>query len=281
MRKPTEKEMVDGIAQGIKDYLKFKQNTARLSDKPSSILERGVSNGIRGFLSEMSAGKYKDGRPLRIFGAVAGQAIDKFLGRNKRQIIEMIGATAKPSTPTAETKGSKCDQCDQPAIVPGACYAHVEPCSCGQPMHPDAMDCVQCYKDRQSNSALLAAAKSLVNSLPDYELDLAVESMSATNVSVIKHWRDKTSTAIAEAEAKEQKRMSKTVTINLTPEQIEQLRPLAQDLFDRFEETGKRVMFVGQVITTEDDEFDRVQFGLIPSDQSEEIERIRGLCRTN
>ncbi len=71
--------------------------------------------------------------------------------------------------------------------------------------------------------------------------------------------------------------MNATIIINLTPEQIKQLQPLAQDLLNHFEETGERQMFAGQVLTASNGEFHRVKFGLIPPSQSEAIEQIRGL----
>ncbi len=82
MRDPTKKEMVDGIAQGIQDYLKFEQNTTRLRDKPSLILERGISDGVSNFLSDMSAGKYGNNRPLKVFDRVIGNAVTNWMRDN-------------------------------------------------------------------------------------------------------------------------------------------------------------------------------------------------------
>lgn len=72
--------------------------------------------------------------------------------------------------------------------------------------------------------------------------------------------------------------MVEQVIINLTNEQIRELQPLADELYNHWLETDERQMFVGQVITDRGTDFKRVVFGLVPSDQSEEIERVRGFA---
>ncbi len=80
----------------------------------------------------------------------ANKQIDADEYKKARAAIAQAEAAAE--TEAGMDREGKCDQCDQNALVPGACYDHVKMCGCGNPMHPDAMDCAQCYKDRQSKN---------------------------------------------------------------------------------------------------------------------------------